>query len=319
MKIIRFSQSRTLTKVSASFLQKLAAVMLVAIVTSLSVMVFTGCVEGGYCCCCGCDECDDDMLLLPPYSESYAKMDSVRKAIDAANERLDSLIGKEDLDKLGSNKFPIHRGIDPPDITGCYLARELRLLTGWGYRDDSTRFGEFARLPYLISFVRNSDNSNGLPMSHQLTTKGYDSINKANVWARNGGEGWVFGSKNNFTYITTCNDTSEYIGYVPIYECVITMIISGTKTPAGIQNLVIDFIYKEIKRDNPPDEPSAFPPLLTNRIYKEWRDLAPTVNCGYYDGFEFSIAPTDNSTKPHYQTRKDIKSNSLTKKAKGGK
>jgi len=146
------------------------------------------------------------------------------------DERVEVVIPEEFRTEI-EQFIPIYDGVTPPNVEGAYYM-DPEILTGSSRSSDS--YGDH----YLSEYQR---------FSNQDMKK--NTINLVRVqgggleWMKGAGA-FISGSENNFTIYF---DMEGEVSGVPVKEAIV---VSGTKTAEGVQNLSWGFVLKE-KGDDP--------------------------------------------------------------------
>lgn len=164
--------------------------------------------------------------------------------------RIDDVVPEEIQERLNAY-MTIYRGVNPPNIEGCYLLDDPEVVFCEDEDDGGYEPGETGFVEEYIRF------------SNQDMKKNTVDYEELDDYSEQSGEGaFISGDGNDFT--AYFNTTGTYDGIYGIYIKT-ALVISGTKTSSGIENLRYAFIM--VEKGDDPDEY-----LMDEGVFRVFKD-----------------------------------------------
>lgn len=191
------------------------------------------------------------------------------------DERLDNVVPPEIQTRL-EQYMPIYTGVNPPNVEGCYFLDPEETVFCEDYDASTwTKFypGFIVVSNYILFHNQNMQNN----------TLDYAELG-ANGNSSKVGEGaFISGSGNNFSAFFNTNGEQYDSDHQNTITYRTALLISGTKTPEGIQDLYYSFVMVEKFND-------IYDVLMDENVFRVFRDQ---------DGLSV------NATWPSSRSRKD--------------
>ncbi len=164
------------------------------------------------------------------------------------DDRLDNVVPEDIQDDIEEH-MPIYRGVNPPNVEGGYFMDEVETVYCEDYGNGGYAPGHIVNSMYIRFLNQNMTNN----------TVDFMESNENGTSVSEGNGAFISGSGNNFTaFFNTIGETDGISTRT-------ALVISGTKSTSGIQNLYYAFVMVE-KGEDPNNH------LMKEGVFRIFKD-----------------------------------------------